>query len=233
MDFTFGIVTTGYNDEFLENIIESIVNNNIENYEIIIVGNTKIQSSEKVKIICFDESIRNGWITRKKNIIVNNAKYDNIVLMHDYIKLNDDWYSGFLKFGSDYDWCVTKIFNKNGQRFRDYTLHTDSQVIDHYFRDYALLPYDFKNNIKTNNYMYISGSYYVIKKHIAQKHLLNENLCWNQGDDYEYTRRLHFNGIIIKCNPFSSVSFLKEKHPENWEKQVDEYHLQKFIDYCK
>lgn len=32
---------------------------------------------------------------QKKNIIVLNAKYENIVLLHDYVKLGDNWYKGF------------------------------------------------------------------------------------------------------------------------------------------
>ena len=41
MDFTFGIITDGKNDEFIRLIIQSIENNHIPVYEVIIVGNTK------------------------------------------------------------------------------------------------------------------------------------------------------------------------------------------------
>ena len=84
MDFTFGIITSGEYDNFIIQIIESILNNNIPNYEIIIVGNTKLKETDKLKILYFDETIRTSWITRKKNIIIWNAKYENIVLLHDY-----------------------------------------------------------------------------------------------------------------------------------------------------
>jgi hypothetical protein len=170
MDFTFGIITSGENDLFIMEIIISIVKNNIPNYEIIIVGNTKIQSNShtNIEIFEFDETIKKGWITKKKNIIALKAKYENIVLLHDYVKLGDNWYSGFLKFGDDYDWCVTKIINKNGARFRDYTLfpyvvdhlklfYSAGGDIDGYYNHQCLLPYDFQNTIKTNKYMYISN----------------------------------------------------------------------------
>lgn len=242
MEFTFGIVTTGKNDIFLNIIIESIVNNNIPKYEIIIVGNTEIKSNDKINVIYFDENYKENWITKKKNIIAFNAKYENIVILHDYIKLQDDWYEGFVKYGNDFDWCVTKVLNKNGCRFRDYTLcpyhcffseiNYGSSIIDSYFAENCLLPYNFVNTIETNKYMYISGAYYIIKKQIATKYLWDENLVWGQSDDIEYSKRLHKNGIIIKCNSHSSVKFLKDKEPAHWEKEIDTLYLNKFINYC-
>ena len=241
MDFTFGIITTGNYDDFIKIIIESIENNNIPNYEIIIVGNTSIQNTDIITIINFDETIKNGWITRKKNIIIQNAKYDNIVLLHDYIKLNLGWYVGFLKFGDNYDWCINPIFNSDGNRFRDYTLfpykipsfNIDSPLdIDTYFANSCLLPYDYENNIKTNKYMYVSGAYYVIKKNIALQYLLDENLCHNQGEDLELSKRLHNNGIFIKRNKYSNVTFLKYKDRQIWENEINSEKLLIYINYC-
>jgi hypothetical protein len=243
MDFTFGIITGGYNDEFIKVIIESIYNNKIPNFEIIIVGHTNIPACERVIIYDFNENIKPNWITKKKNIICEHAKYENIVLLHDYIKLQDDWYEGFLKFGNDFHWCVNKIINFDGTRFKDYTLfpyrvehlgynYTPGDDIDSYFNDNCLLPYDFDNNHKTNKYMYISGSYYVIKKQIAVKYNLNEELVWAQGEDVELSNRLHNSGIIIKCNQFSGVKFLKYKHTVHWEKQISDDKLKKFIAFC-
>ena len=244
MEFTFGIITDGTNDIFINEMIESIQKNNIPNYEIIIVGNTQINISDKIKIFYFDENIKPQWITKKKNIVAENALYENIVLLHDYIKLNSDWYEGFLIFGNNFDWCVNKIINKNGTRFRDYTLfpnkiYTNYLKIDYspvdivsYFNNNCLLPYDFKNNIKINKYMYISGSYYIIKKAIALKYPLNEDLSAGMAEDLLLTQQLHNNNIIIKCNRFSSVTFLKYKEPVFFEHEMSYSKLQNLIDYC-
>lgn len=244
MDFTFGIITNGSNDEYINIIIESIKKNNIPNYEIIIVGNTTImdKGEDTIRIFNFDESIKPGWITRKKNIITENAKYDNVVLLHDYIKFNDDWYEGFLKYGEDYQWCITPIVNIHNVRFRDYTLYPynighngysciSPAEIDEYFNDYCLLPYHFENNLKINKYMYISGSYYVIKKSIANMFPLDENLGHCQGEDVEYSKRLNNYGIIIKCNPNSKVTLLKEKYSFCWEREINNVMLEKLINH--
>jgi hypothetical protein len=50
----------------------------------------------------FDETIKQGWITRKKNIITSLAQYENIVYMHDYIRLEEDWYKGQLESGNNF-----------------------------------------------------------------------------------------------------------------------------------
>jgi len=71
MEFTFGIITAGDNDHYIQTIIDSIRENHIPIYEIIIVGNTKIQQDGIIRVFEFDETIRAGWITKKK-------KYDCI-----------------------------------------------------------------------------------------------------------------------------------------------------------
>jgi hypothetical protein len=287
MDFTFGIITQGDNDYFINIIIDSIIKNNIPNYEIIIVGKTTIRSSANnemftpsgkenetnsfsfpdkspteriledalrpkilsdrcnsgtITVIDFDETIKPGWTTKKKNIIFEIAKYENIVVLHDYIKLSHHWYEGFIKFGNDYEFCVSKIINVNGSRYRDYTLfpykvdylnlNYSSEDIGDYFKDHCLLPYDFENNQKTNKYLYISGAYFIIKKRVALKHKMNENLIWGKGEDVEYSKRLHNNGIIIKCNSFSEVMLLKYKEPIHWEREISKEQLLFFTNYC-
>ena len=122
MNFTFGIITAGNNDTILSTVIKSIIKQNIPCYEIIIVGNTSI-SNEFIKKIEFDETIRPNWITKKKNMVCECAIYDNIVLLHDYVALCDDWYSGFLQFGADFEICVTKIKTKPFQ-FQPNSLNT-------------------------------------------------------------------------------------------------------------
>lgn len=67
MDFTFGIVTTTINPIIsLKNIIDSIINLNIPNYEIIIIGGNENFQSNNLKICSFEENPKGGWITKKK-----------------------------------------------------------------------------------------------------------------------------------------------------------------------
>ena len=111
MNFTFGIITTPGSEEQIVSIIDSIDRNKIDDihhgFEIIIVGNIAIEDlnvanymKSKVRIFQFNESVKKAWITRKKNIITQNASFENIVYMHDYFYFSDDWYENMLAFRS-------------------------------------------------------------------------------------------------------------------------------------
>lgn len=205
MDFTFGIITAGNNDHLVEQIIESIEKQKIPNYEIIIVGSFS-KRNYKVELVEFDETLKNGWITKKKNLITNMSKYENIVFLHDYIKLSDDWYLGQLKMGNDFKIRMDVILNLDGTRFRDWCIwpHNHNKMDEFIGRD-CLIPYDITNLSK---YMYISGSYWVAKKDVMKEVPLDENLTWGRGEDVEWSKRVR-QKYDFQMNVNSSVHIMK------------------------
>lgn len=208
MNFTFGIVTSGTNDIFINQIIDSIQLMNIPNYEIIIVGNSLVKR-KNVRIINFDELIKTGWITKKKNIITTEAAFDNIVYMHDYIVFDINWYNEFLKFG-DFKICMNQILNFDGTRYRDWTLWPGNPIWPSNIKinnKECLLPYNITNLTK---HMYISGAYWVAKKNVMENFPLNENLCWGQGEDVEWSFRVR-EVYDFSINHKSIVKLLKQK----------------------
>jgi hypothetical protein len=212
MEFTFGIITNGTQDIFLQLILNSIYEENIPHYEVIIVGNTTIIPTKYVRIIPFDETVKPMWITRKKNIISLEAKYENIVFLHDYVRLEKGWYAGFLQFGNDFQFCTNKIQNINGDRYNDYTLFLWYMLeIDTRFQLQCLLPYDFKPTYLSNKLTYIPGYYYIIKKNLALQYPLDERKGHTEGEDIDLSYSLTQNNIMIKCNSYSTVKFLKDK----------------------
>jgi hypothetical protein len=219
MDFTFGIITGGGADQPLQTIIESIRALQIPKYEIIIVGHTTHQGPDIINIP-FDETQRRAWITRKKNIIAQQARYHNIVMLHDYIMFDSDWYKGFLEFGDDFKICINKVKTHEGRRFRDYTVFGNDMPPPFCHR--SLIPYDAPNEVKTllAPLTYVSGSYYIIKKYIALKYPLNEKLLWCQWEDLEFTLRLRKHNIYPILNHNSTVHFLKEKSHALWETEL-------------
>ncbi len=219
---TFGIVTK---DGVAEEIIQSIKQQNIPEYEIIVVGGPNTYSIP-VRHIEFDDSGGN-YLNKKKGMIVNEAKYENLVIMHDYFRLDPDWYNGFKKYGKFPEYGVNKIKLKNGDRFRDYTLFPRAAAeLDPSFNDAALLPYDFVNTKKTNKYLYISGGYVLSKKSILQKYPYDDKLQWNQEEDIVLGKLLNDNGIIIECNPYSTTWITKEKGVTHWNRQIDSRQLE-------
>ena len=70
MKFTFGIVTYSGHDgtdnlSKVNQIIDAIEQEEIPEYEIIIVGDYAARAN-KTRVIKFDETVKKGWITRRK-----------------------------------------------------------------------------------------------------------------------------------------------------------------------
>ena len=245
--FTFGIVTnaaSGITQELI-NSVATIRELHIPEHEIIIVGTASVLRSHpyinstypNLKIIDFDENVRPGWITKKKNLITQHASYDNVVYLHDYILFKSDWYEGFKRFGNDFEICMTKMINfheeKEDNRFRDWVMFPEGQIewglkaIGADIHD-CLLPY---GETQMQPWQYISGAYWVAKKHIMQRFPLNEALVWGQGEDLDFSRRVRA-AHKFSMNTYSTVKVGKPNNHRIFELISDD-NLNKLKRYLK
>jgi len=213
MKFTFGIITSGLEPNNIKLIHHSIMAQNIDDeFEIIVVGGQN-PHLEMVRHIEFDESIKRAWITRKKNLIVEEAKYENICLMHDYVFLYKDWYKEFKEFGEDWEVCMNSILNRDGDRFRDWVTWgewcAENNIV---FLDYA-------DQSRTEQ-MYVSGTYFCVKKKFMLDNPLDERRCWGQSEDVEWCDRLR-EKWNYRCNAASKVGLLKQKTNDHWGHEVN------------
>ncbi len=206
MNFTFGIIT--YRGD-IEPIISSIRALNIpeDKYEIIVVGECYFPESDDVKKIHFDESVKSMWITKKKNLIIENAKMENIVFLHDYVVFDKDWYSGYMEFGNEWDVCCNKQITLSNERFRDWVL-MDS-TFDNFTINFQekLIPYD----QESAPFVYINGTYWVAKREFMRRYPLDENLIWGQSEDMIWSKQIKKAGAIIKMNTLSTNRLLNDK----------------------
>lgn len=208
MNFSFGIVTSGIKDR-VDFVIDSIEKLNIPEYEVIVVGNVNV-NRKNTTIIPFNENLRPAWITKKKNLITQNAKYENIVYSHDYVYYNSNWYEGWLKFGDNYKVCMNRILNADGTRYRDWCIwpHNNNFVDGLCARQRGcLLPYDMTHLSK---YLYFSGAYWVGKKDVMMEFPLDENLLWGQSEDVEWSMRIR-EKYDFSMNKYSSVQLMVQK----------------------
>ncbi len=159
--WSFGIITNGKKKNQVEDLIESIVLQNIPNYEIIICGTFK---SDKFPVILLDDvKIENeirGPITIKKNKIVERAKYENLILMHDRYLLPNDWFQRMKNYGNYFDILAIPNIGPNGGRVNDWGEHNGkpSQI---YNEKSNILPYD-----TWSDGWYSQGGLLVIKKNL-------------------------------------------------------------------
>lgn len=236
MEWSFGIVTKNDNPHFLKNLISSIRNQNIKKYEIIVCGGIPIKDTIHIP---FDETIKNGWITRKKNLIVERANYNNICILHDYFVLDDYWYKGFCDFDCEWDIAQTKILNKNGERFSDWVIH-NSKAKEFYFNNSGFfnslkkiypnfnnswefftltgVPYNYYGLVKQQ---YISGGQIICKKQVLLDEKFDESRCWGEDEDTEWSFRINAK-YKIKMNQ-ESVTHIQK--PDKWHIEEMPYFL--------
>jgi hypothetical protein len=200
MQWTFGIVT-GYQDvSRLTQIIENVISLSIPEFEILIIGGGRddyFHEHENVRFIDFDESVKPLWITRKKNLLCQEAKYENVVLMHDYHIFDSDWYENFKAFGTEWDICSCPQFLITGARNpMDWSLWDKPGHGRAWSLDY--------NDWTQTQYMYISGGFFIVKKYVILEEPLNESLGWNEEEDVEWSLRVR-DKYVMKCNGKSIV----------------------------
>ena len=210
INFSFCIITDNSLEacKRISQIISTIREQNIPNYEVIVIGglgNKFSGNMENVIKVDFDENIKAGWITKKKNKAAKLAKYENLVIMHDYFVLHQTWYQGFLNIKTKFEkcnLCLNPVLMLDGRRE-----YTDWVTLDHpVLGMHRSLPYIDDSSIK---YQYFSGGYFVVKKQFFLDNPLNEDLLANQMEDIEWSKRIRDNSNII-FNPFSYVRHNKK-----------------------
>jgi hypothetical protein len=169
MNFTFGIITAGdlnprevasakEIESRIKQIIKSIEANKIPTYEIIIVGGRNVYGDSKnVKHIPFFQEAQN-LISIKKNIITNNANFENIVYMHDYYAFDANWFLNMKSLDQQFDLMMNKILDNRGNHYHDWTLDDECSVFFRRRPYQIFLPY-YKSDATL--YQYISGGFWI------------------------------------------------------------------------
>jgi hypothetical protein len=229
MKLTFGIITGGDQDDFINKIIDSIEEEKIPDYEILVVGSF-LSARKHTIMYLFPEEMIPMWITKKKNVIAQAAKGEILVLMHDYIRLEKGWYEGFLRFQTEnpvWDVAMCKLNDISGLRLIDWIGLAGDKLYGN-----VLLPYEYSNP----KGMYVPGNFFMVKRDFLRAHPLDERRNWGMGEDIEWSKRI-FGGIdtspwirnlLVKpldieipdpespaqyhMNIYSTVVCMKEKH---------------------
>lgn len=262
MEFTFGICTEkSKNINYIKEIIESIENQSVsipENkYEILIVGidsegAKKVKGHKNLSFYYqrkFWGKARAYMFTEKKRLICEESRFENVVIMHDYVKLDYTWYDGFCKYGNDWEVVGNRLLNRDGKRFIDWCItnyerfnkflwkkklagvtpinipgYKTREPIWHYY-----LPYDLKAGRELNKYIYYSGNYMVGKKSLFKKYPIIPKGDWGCGEDVIWANEIS-EEVNFNFNKYSSVHFLKQKHLKPWVKDAPKEMIEKIIE---
>ena len=232
-EITFGIITENPEHENCQLVVESIRRQQIKEYQIVIVGGTKRRAVDKMELIPFDESVKKAWITRKKNLITQNAQFEQVVYLHDYICLESGWYEGLVNYGNQWDVMMTRLRLPDGRRYRDYSIfpsfHTFSKQNIHLQSimkpdlfsqipgmdpEEALVPFNISSEAAEilHPWLYISGAYWMARRKVMLEFPLDERLGWGEGEDIDWSERIK-KKYKISFNDKSTAILLKTKDP--------------------
>ena len=158
--WTFGIITKGDRNEWMEEMITAIRAQKIPEYEIIVCGTYFDRKEQDFKYIPFVDRDDKGWITKKKNLIAKEAKYENLCILHDRIVLDKGWFNGVKKYGNAFDLlCNKQTLRGEGIRAGDWLTYGYGTLDSPY--GISELRYD-----DWDKYVYMGGQLSILKKSI-------------------------------------------------------------------
>ena len=199
--WTFGMITKGERNDWIEEILAAIRKQNIPNYEIIVCGTYFDRKEKDFTYIPFKERDDRGWITKKKNLIVQAAKYENLCIIHDRIVFQDDWFKGVKKYGNCFElMCVKQTLRGSNLRTGDWITY-GSNVLD---MPFGIAKLDYED---WDEQIYVGGMLTTLKKRIALECPWSETRYWGE-EDVELTFRQREHGYLPRYNPHSSVEAL-------------------------
>jgi hypothetical protein len=206
--WSFGILTNGKRDEWVDKEIKSILDLKIPNLEIIICGNYNNKNNYPIKRIDFNPEI--AWITKKKNMIAEKAKYENIVITHDRYVFDKNWFEGMKRYGNYFEILSCVIRDPNGDRTDEWiTFGTDlnAKILQGNQGWLEYRDWDFNS--------YIDGGLYIIKKSVWERCQWDNSLMWAQREDILLSRDYLNAGFVSRFNPDSSCKThtIKRKWP--------------------
>jgi hypothetical protein len=196
--WSFGLVSGGRKNDRVLSVINQIEQFSIPNFEIIICGPApSIDLPDFVKILEDDDLYFDSRIpiSKKKNRIIESAKYNNLILFHDRISFPVDWYQNIILHGNYFDCLSIRIVDEDTrtQRIQDWI----GTSLDHY----DFLKIEPKNyNLNYNEWIpnwNVNGGFMIIKKHLIERVKLNPYLHWSECEDGDLCRRLDADGLCL------------------------------------
>lgn len=219
---TFGICTGYENAEHLIKCVDSIRNQKLDDYQIIVVGPEVPDeiydelSANDIEFVEFDESLRSRWITKKKNLIAQKAVFDRICLMHDYLWLTPKWAKELREFEMVHPWSVLAFPQQrsDGGRFwYDWSgFRGPRQLDDRQFYEYT----DWTHNDE----VYISGNIFCVNRELLLDNPFDEKLGHMQEEDLVWSRQIA-PYVHFKCAFNSLVCHQKEHRDQHFFDKLD------------
>jgi len=196
--WTFAIVSDGRRSDWVLELISSITEQAIPEFEILICGPSPYgmgsdDGHENLRIlddVLLEEDIR-APISHKKNSIIRNARYNNLCILHDRYLLPPEWFKHFQDYGNYFDALCLRTISQEGERFGVDWMKFHSPLSAR-FRINRPLHYD-----EWHEEAIIPGGVMVLKKDRVAGFMLDERLHWGEMEDLHLSKVANLNGMQI------------------------------------
>jgi hypothetical protein len=201
--WSIGILSNGTKSSNVHSLVEKLMRLAGERpLQIVIAGPEKPALDQHVTGSEEEWSDRPGdklpRIGEKKNWIVRQARNSNIAIFHDRYQVDDNFFTGFGKFGLDFDYVTIRQRYESGAYYPSY--------IGFPLRKMRWQRPEFDATYRTlHDGHFINGGLIILKRHIASVVNFNPLLLHNEAEDVELSFILRTNGIVPRMNPHSSA----------------------------
>jgi hypothetical protein len=209
--WTFGILTSGTSAQ-AATMAAAILELDLPNVEIIFCGPRPagVPLDPRVSAIDLEQPDPRGWITRKKNLIADRARYDNLCLLHDRYVITPAWAEALSAYGQCYSFLTfpqvyyAGVDRQFPQRYPDYQLLAQDRGIQGalvsgvYDADRVFHPgYD-----DFSETAFCCGGLYLARRSLWNLVRQDESLFHCEWEDISFGLECQRRGLPHRVNPF-------------------------------
>jgi hypothetical protein len=225
--WTFGIPVGPEDATVLNAVVKRILELDIPNKEIVLCGTpgSNFAYFDEVRIVGEDITAPPVQICKKKNRLAQEAKYSNLVILHDRVFLPKHFGEMVRRFGPRYPlMTLQSMFFDNTlclhpRRYSDYGMamgevgqgltglhRTNGQAVSiapAIFSEIERTGFCFASPMRYNkDASYPTGSLYICRKEVWNAYPLDEALFWVEFEDIEQGLRASKAGVPSRVNPY-------------------------------
>ena len=199
--WTFGICSNGSHNERVLKQIEQINAQGIPNCEIIVCGPRPSEELPKnVRIIddtpIYKEQEVRYPIGKKKSLIVNNAKFNNLMIVHDRFFFAEDWYKRMKEFGNYFDIIMPMMYSEEDRSFK---AAGDWKIAEIYnfgkIAEEPLIPYE-----EYDHRICVNGGIVAGKLDKIKRVPLLESYYWAEGEDVMWSAQITNRNYLLQVD---------------------------------
>lgn len=225
--WTFGLPVGPEDATVLNAVVQRILELDIPNKEILLCGvpGKNFRYFDQVRIVGEEITAPPVQICKKKNRLAQEARYNNLVILHDRVFLPSHFGEVVRRFGPRYPLVTLQslffdnVCNVGPRRYSDYgmamgsigqgvkglhrTADTAVSIAPAMFAEIERTGFCFASPMRyVKDRSYPTGSLYICRKEVWNAVPLDESLLWAEFEDIEHGIRASLAGVPTRVNPF-------------------------------